>query len=108
MKQLLSTIIVTVSLSIASYAFGTTPVPTDTAKQATANLVQETTKASEFKGIIKKLDTGTALFTENEIYPLVGGDFETIVGKEVLIIGKLVTENDIKKISVARVQFEKQ
>jgi hypothetical protein len=76
------------------------PAPTDVdSSQATDNKV--------FRGIVKKLDKGTALFTDKEIYPLVGGDFETIVGKEVNIIGKIVKEGDVEKLRVTLVQFDK-
>lgn len=108
MKQLLSTLIIAACLTTASYAFGVTTETTET-KPLTAEVgSQKLVKGSEFTGIIKKLDDGTALYTKDEIYPLIGGNFETIVGKEVLIIGKVVKENDIEKLSVARVQFAKQ
>lgn len=107
MKKLITAIIVTGCVAIASHAFGITQKANDTAEAASIN-AQETAATSEFSGVIKKLDDGTALFTENEIYPLLGGNFETIVGKKVLILGRVVTENDVEKISVARVQFAKE
>ena len=60
------------------------------------------------RGTVKPFAQSTALFTDDAIYPLIGGDFEMIVGKEVNIIGEMVLENDIRKIHVARVQFDRK
>ncbi len=51
---------------------------------------------------------GTVLLTEQSVYPLLGGDFAMIIGEEVNIIGKMVREDNIEKIVVARVQFERE
>ena len=51
---------------------------------------------------------GTVLRTEKAVYPLLGGDFAMIIGEEVNVIGKMVRENNIGKIIVARVQFERE
>lgn len=107
MKRTLSIVISAICLVISGPASGVSaqtmiksPAPSDVdSSQATENRV--------FRGIVKKLDEGTALFTDKEIYPLVGGDFETIVGKEVNIIGKIVREGDIEKLQVTLVQFNK-
>lgn len=61
-----------------------------------------------FRGIITQIDEGTALFTDRAIYPLLGGDFAMIVGKEVNVIGQMVKEGDVEKIEVARVQFDRE
>jgi hypothetical protein len=108
MKKVLSTIVFVVCLSAASYAFGisaptatTSPTPSIIdSPQAVDTLV--------FTGVVKKLDQGTALFTEKEVYPLLGGNFAMVVGKEVNIIGKLIKEGNVEKIIVSRVQFEKR
>lgn len=106
MQKILSITIFAICLLIATHAFGVSsaaksnPAPTAVgASQAAENMI--------FQGIIKQLDEGTALFTEKQVYPLIGGNFETIVGKEVNIIGKIVKDGDVEKISVARVQFAK-
>ena len=63
-----------------------------------------------FRGKVLKTkdDEGTALLTEKAIYPLLGGDFAMIIGQEVNVIGKMITEDDVEKILVARVQFERE
>jgi hypothetical protein len=61
-----------------------------------------------FRGIISQFGEGTALFTDRAVYPLLGGDFAMIVGKEVNIIGQMVKEDDVEKIEVARVQFDRE
>lgn len=61
-----------------------------------------------FRGIIKQTDEGTALFTDRAVYPLIGGDFEMIIGNQVNIIGKMVKEGDVEKILVARIQFDRE
>ena len=106
MKKTLSITIFAIYLMLTTHAFGVSnlaksnPAPTAVdASQAAENMV--------FQGIIKQLDEGTALFTEKQVYPLIGGNFETIVGKEVNIIGKIVKDGDVEKISVGRVQFAK-
>lgn len=63
-----------------------------------------------FRGTIRTTHDGdgTALYTEQAVYPLLGGDFAMIIGEEVNIIGKIIREDDIEKIVVARVQFERE
>ena len=48
-----------------------------------------------------------ALYTEREVYPLIGGEFDIINGKEVNIIGKIVEEGNIKKLAVNRIQLNR-
>lgn len=60
------------------------------------------------RGTVKSFAEGTALFTDTAIYPLLGGDFDMIVGNEVNIIGEMVLDDDLRKIEVARVQFERR
>lgn len=107
MKKTLSIIIFAICLVISGHAFGDSPpakikspAPASAdASQAATNMV--------FLGIVKKLDEGTALFTDKDVYPLVGGDFDMIVGKHVNIIGRIIKEGDVEKINVFRVQFAK-
>lgn len=63
-----------------------------------------------FRGTIQPTEDGdgTALYTEQAVYPLLGGDFAMIIGEEVNIIGKMVREDNVEKIVVARVQFERE
>ncbi len=58
-----------------------------------------------FTGVVKKIPDGTALVTNTATYLLTGGNFETIVGKEVNIIGKVIKVGPIEKIQVARAQI---
>lgn len=58
-----------------------------------------------FTGVVKRIPDGTALVTSTATYLLSGGNFESIVGKEVNIIGKVVKEGSIEKIEVARAQL---
>jgi len=61
-----------------------------------------------FTGTVKKIPNGTALITKKATYLLSGGNFDSIVGKEVNIIGKVVQEGSIEKIEVARAQLAQQ
>jgi len=107
MKKLLSAIVILSCITVTNASYGITQQGGEAVQDA-ATAIQTKVKASEFRGVITKIDNGTALQTETEIYPLLGGNFETIVGKKVLVVGRLVTEDEIEKISVARVQFAKQ
>ena len=60
-----------------------------------------------FHGIVKKQGDEMALYTEKEVYPLIGGEFDMIDGKEVNITGKVVEEGNIKKLAVNRIQLNK-
>lgn len=107
MMNLVKPITIVACLAISGYAYGvsnsTDPVETDPAKiEATAK--KET---QIFHGIVKRLDDGMALYTEKEVYPLIGGEFDIINGKEVNIIGKIVVEGNIKKLAVNRIQLNK-
>ena len=108
MKILLSAIIFAICLASADYAPGiATP---DSGKPPLPAIIYspKNTDTLIFRGIIQRLDNGTALITDKAIYPLLGGDFEMIVGKEVNIIGTMVKEGYVDKIIVARVQFDRQ
>lgn len=108
MKKILSIVVFLVCFAFAGYAFGSYAASAvQLPSPATINSPKES-KTLVFRGVVKKLDDGTALFTEKEVYPLLGGDFDMIVGKEVNIIGKVIKEGNVEKIIVARVQFKKQ
>lgn len=81
--------------------------PAQPAPQAIAPVTKSSANTLVVEGVVKKLDNTTALFTEDRIYPLVGGDFQMIVGKKVHIIGKMIDDGGVEKIEVARVQFER-
>lgn len=98
MKRTILTIIPLIFLTFSSYSLSYSSSDTPVTKEQ---------KTVIFQGIVKKLDGGTALFTKETIYPLTGGDFQTIVGKEVFIVGTIVTVGDLKKIQVKRIQFDK-
>ncbi len=61
-----------------------------------------------FTGVVKKIPDGTALVTNTTTYLLTGGNFESIVGKEVNIIGKIIKEGSHKTIHVARAQLARE
>ena len=105
MTKTLSIVIFALCLAISSHAFGVSTMAKINSPVTTTVDTSQTADNMVFRGIVKKLDGDTALFTENDIYRLVGGNFETIVGKEVNIIGKIVKEGDVKKNSVSLVQF---
>ena len=64
-------------------------------------------KTLVFKGVVKRHNEGTALFTKNGVYPLKGGDFSMIIGEKVNIIGELINDGKTDSIAVARVQYLK-
>ncbi|MFT5698392.1 MAG: hypothetical protein ACI8ZB_001247 [Desulforhopalus sp.] len=107
MNKLVKPITIIACLAISGIAYGvsssTEPSQADPAKIETA--AKKETQV--FHGIVKKLDDGMALYTEKEVYPLIGGEFDMINGKEVNITGKIVEEGSIKKLAVNRIQLNK-
>lgn len=107
MKRAIAILVIAICLVITVYDIGLStqakiesPDPTEiNSSQATGNKI--------FRGIVKNLDGGTAVFTDTETYPLIGGDFETLVGKNVNIIGRIVKEGNLKKLRVTLIQFDK-
>lgn len=108
MKNLTAALLFLTCITLSTPSFGLSAAADIKPPQPAAIDSAQAIDNLAFTGVVKKLDEGTALFTEKEIYPLIGGDFEMIVGKEVTIIGKVVKEGDADKLSVARVQFEKK
>lgn len=107
MKILVSAVFFAIFLASADYVIGMAypnsvrpPVPAIIYSPQKSDILV-------FRGIITQMDDGTALFTNRATYPLLGGDFAMIVGKEVNVIGQMVKEGDIEKIEVARVQFDR-
>ena len=110
MKFYLATLIIAMYLTIADKGLAIT-IPQGSKPPVPAIVYSpKNTEMLIFRGTIKGTQDGegTALYTEQAIYPLLGGDFAMIIGEEVNIIGKMVTEDDIEKIVVARVQFERE
>ncbi len=107
MKKLVKPLTIAACLAMSGLSFAvsnsTEPIQGDPA-QIVANSKKET---QVFHGIVKKLDDGMALYTEKEVYPLIGGEFDIINGKEVNITGKIVEEGNIKKLAVNRIQLNK-
>ncbi|HKJ65731.1 MAG TPA: hypothetical protein VJ969_10025 [Desulfopila sp.] len=58
-----------------------------------------------FTGTIKKISGQAVLVTSDATYVLASGNFDGIVGLKVNIIGKIIQEDAIEKIMVARVQL---
>ena len=108
MKHILAIVIVTGILTICTNSLAVSTPPTASTKNSVAALAENQIDSLVFKGVVKKLDTGTALYTEEAVYPLMGGDFDMIVGKNVHIIGRIVKDGKVEKISVARVQFDRK
>jgi len=105
MKKLILAIACTAFVLGTGQAMASTPTPNDStaaieSTQLTKNLI--------FHGTVEKIDEGTALNTEKGLYPLLGGDFDMIVGKEVNIIGKMIDDKGTEKIAVSRIQFDKE
>ncbi len=108
MKHFLSLAIITCFFIVCSNSFAISSPSTAPKKADTISFLNKKIDNYIFKGVIKKLDTGTALYTKKAIYPLSGGDFNMIIGKEVHIIGKIIKEGNVEKIEVARVQFDRK
>jgi hypothetical protein len=108
MKRVLTIAIVAGFLIVCTNSLAVSTPSTTSTKDSVATLAENQIDNLVFKGVVKKLDTGTALYTEKAIYPLMGGDFDMIVGKSVHIIGRIVKDGNVEKISVARVQFDRK
>lgn len=107
MKNLVKPFTIVVCLALSGYAYG---VSNSSGSQKVNAAEVETAAQNEtviLHGIVKRLDDGMALYTEKDVYPLIGGEFDMIKDKEVNIIGKLVKEGEIKKLAVNRIQLKK-
>ena len=110
MNKALPVIIFALCLTIPCNVLALT-IP-ETAKPPAPALIYspKNTETLIFHGTVQKPEDndGTVLRTEKAVYPLLGGDFAMIIGEEVNIIGKMVREDNVEKIIVARVQFERE
>ena len=57
-----------------------------------------------FTGIVRRIPNGAVLVTRNSTYLLEGGNFDSIIDKEVNIIGKVERRGSIDVINVAKTQ----
>ena len=108
MKHVLASGIFLFCLILANSLAAVTQPAQPVAPQTIAPVAKSSVNTLVVEGVVKKLDNTTALFTGDRIYPLVGGDFQMIVGKKVHIIGKMIDDGGVEKIEVARVQFERK
>jgi hypothetical protein len=110
MNKVLLAIICAFCLAIPCKVLSIT-IPENTKPVAPALIYSpKNTETLIFRGTVQKTGDGggTVLQTEKAAYPLLGGDFAMIIGEQVNIIGKMVKEDNIDKIVVARVQFERE
>lgn len=107
MKKILSISILAVCVALSANCFASAPATPQAAEQK-GKEVAEQMKEAVFSGIVKKHENGTALITKDKTYPLEGGDFAMIVGKEVDIVGKVVKEGDVEKLVVSKLQVLKK
>ena len=108
MKKLIPATACAVIMICWGLSYATAPPADSTQMSSAAAESKLLTKHLIFHGTIEKIEEGTALNTERGIYPLLGGDFDMIVGKKVNIIGKMIKEGNTEKIAVSRVQFDKE
>lgn len=106
MKNLLKPLTIVACLAISGYAYAVSD-STNSTKVDPVKIEAAQQEPQMFHGIVKRLDDGMALYTEKEVYPLIGGEFDMINGKEVNIIGKVVEEGSVKKLAVNRIQLNK-
>ncbi|OGR17781.1 MAG: hypothetical protein A2X81_19030 [Desulfobacterales bacterium GWB2_56_26] len=108
MKIIFSAAILALCLISAETAIGIATPPTRNHPVPVLIYSHKDSDTVVLRGTVKPFAETTALFTDTAIYPLIGGDFDMIVGKEVNIIGEMVLEDDVRKIEVARVQFDRK
>ncbi len=107
MRHIIFAIIFSCFFIVSTNSFATSTLSNTTSKKTTADFVGKQADNRTFKGIVKKLKSGTALYTQKSVYPLTGGDFGMIIGKKVSIIGKIIKEGEVEKLAVTRVQLDK-
>ena len=107
MKKLVKPITIVVCLALSGFAFAVSNSTGETQVNPAQIEASAKNDTQLFHGIIKELDDGMALYTEKEVYPLIGGEFDMIKGKEVNIIGRVVGEGNVKKLAVNRIQLNK-
>jgi hypothetical protein len=110
MNKALPVLIFSLCLAIPCKAFALATPETSQPPVPALIYAPKNTDIVIFHGTVQhtKDGDGTVLQTEKAVYPLLGGDFAMIIGEKVNIIGKMVKEDNIDKIIVARVQFERE
>ncbi len=106
-KKILIIVLLATALGFSANCFATSGSAIEASITRPATPVELGTDVNNlvFTGTVKKIPNGTALITKNATYLLTGGNFDSIIGKEVNIIGKVVKEGSIEKIQVARAQL---
>ncbi len=107
MNKILTVVVLVLTLGLTANGFAISTTATENSITKPATPVELGTDVNNlvFTGTVKKIPNGTALITKKATYLLTGGNFDSIVGKEVNIIGKVVKEGFIEKIQVARAQL---
>jgi hypothetical protein len=101
MKKIIAVCLFASCVAFNSSAFAATDAQkpmTDVMQNAEAEQIMD----SVYTGIVEKHKDGTVLVTPEKVYPLVGGDFTMIIGKEVNVLGKVVKEDDVEKLIVSK------
>jgi len=102
---IIAILVMTLGITVHSFATSGSAIEASITKPATPVELGTDVNNLVFTGTVKKIPNGTALITKNATYLLTGGNFDSIIGKEVNIIGKVVKEGSIEKIQVARAQL---
>ena len=61
-----------------------------------------------FSGIIKSVQGGTVLVTENKNYLLIGGDFSLVTSKKVKVFGEIIKKGQDELIKVTKMELDRQ
>lgn len=105
MKILVKSVTIVACLAMSGFALAVSN-PTEPTQVNPTNLATAAQNNTQiFHGIVKRLDDGMALYTAKEVYPLIGGNFDMIAGKNVNITGKLVEIGNSKQLTVKRIQL---
>ena len=107
MKKIITLCIFSLCIAMGTTCLASAPAAPQAVAQQTKEAAEQV-KEMLFSGIVKKHEDGTALITKEKTYPLAGGDFGMIVGKEVDIMGKIVKEGDVEKLVVSKLQVLKK
>lgn len=107
MKKIVKITVVALCIGFGSSAFASSPATPEAAAKQGQEMTEQV-KEMVYKGIVKKHEDGTALITKDKTYPLEGGDFAMIIGKEVNVVGKVVKDGDVEKLVVTKLQMDKQ
>lgn len=109
MKKMIKPLTITIAACLAMSGFALTVSHSTEPPQVNPSQIEAPAKndIQMFHGVVKEDGDGVALYTDKEIYPLIGGEFDLIKGKEVNITGTIVEEGNIKRLAVKRIQLNK-